>query len=120
VSDIVIIEEDRLMRGLLVEWLSAAGYSVRAAESGDARSMETARLVIVDVYMPRDHGAKRLHEVKANHPQTAVIAISAQFRPGLAGSCSAADALGVRKVIAKPCSRRDLLAAVEGVIGQAG
>ena len=118
-SDIVIIEEDRLMRGLLVEWLSAAGYSVHAAGSGDMRNMKTARLAIVDVYMPRDHGAKRLHEVKAHHPQTPVIAISAQFRPGLAGSCSAADALGVRKVIAKPCSRRDLLAAVEDVIGQA-
>ena len=30
-SDIVVIEEDKLMRGLLVEWLNAAGYSVRVA-----------------------------------------------------------------------------------------
>ena len=33
-SSIVIIEEDKLMRGLLMEWLSAEGYSVRAARTG--------------------------------------------------------------------------------------
>jgi CheY-like chemotaxis protein len=47
-----------------------------------------------------------------------LIAISSQFRPGLVGSSTAADALGVRQVIAKPFSRHDLLAAVQSVIGQ--
>ena len=79
-----------------------------------------ADLVIVDVYMPRHEGAKTLRAVKAAHPETPLIAISGQFRPGLAGSCTAAEALGVRQVIAKPFSRRDLLAAVRGVIGPAG
>jgi CheY-like chemotaxis protein len=119
-SGIVVIEEDRLMRGLLVEWLSAAGYSVHAAASGDIRAPDKADLVIVDVYMPRHEGANRLRAVKAAHPETPLIAISGQFRPGLVGACTAADALGVRQVIAKPFSRRDLLAAVHGVIGPAG
>jgi CheY-like chemotaxis protein len=119
-SGIVIIEEDKLMRGLLVEWLSAEGYSVRAAAAGDAPARGRADLVVVDVYMPRHEGARRLRAVKAAHPDTPLIAISGQFRPGLIGSCSAADELGVRQVIAKPFSRRDLLAAVHGVIGPAG
>jgi CheY-like chemotaxis protein len=119
-SSIVIIEEDKLMRGLLVEWLSAEGYSVRAATPGDAQATDKADLVIVDVYMPRDEGAKTLRTVKAAYPETPLIAISGQFRPGLVGSCTAADALGVRQVIAKPFSRHDLLAAVEDVIGMAG
>ncbi len=119
-SGIVIIEEDRLMRGLLVEWLSAEGYSVRAAAPGDAQAPDKADLMIVDVYMPRHEGAKRLGAVKAAHPEMPLIAISGQFRPGLVGSSTAADALGVRQVIAKPFSRRDLLAAVRCVIGPAG
>ena len=119
-SRIVIIEEDTLMRGLLVEWLSAEGYSVRAAGSGEAPSPDQADLVIVDVYMPRHGGAERLRAIKAAHPGTPLIAISGQFRSGLVGSSSAADALGVRQVVAKPFTRRDLLAAVGCAIGPAG
>ena len=118
-SGIVIIEEDKLMRGLLAEWLSADGYSVRAAGPGDVASHDSADLVIVDVYMPRHEGTEKLRAVKATHPDTPLIAISGQFLPGLAGSCTAAEALGVRQVIAKPFSRRELLAAVRDVIGPA-
>ena len=119
-SHIVIIEEDTLMRELLGEWLTSAGYSVRAAAPGAASGQDRADLVIVDVYMPRHEGAARLQAVKAAHPGTPLIAISGQFRPGLLGSCAAADALGVRQVIAKPFSRSDLIAAVHSVIGAAG
>ena len=118
-SGIVIIEEDALMRGLLVEWLSAAGYPVRASAPGEAEAPDRADLVIVDVYMPRNAGAQRMRDVRSAHPQAALIAISGQFRPGLAGSSAAADALGVHQVIAKPFSQSDLLAAVHRVIGPA-
>jgi CheY-like chemotaxis protein len=119
-SSIVIIEEDKLMREFLVEWLSAEGYSVRAAAPSDAQIPDRADLVIVDVYMPRNEGANRLRAVKAAYPETPLIAISAQFRPGLVGPCTAADALGVNQVVAKPFMPRDLLAAVRSVIGPAG
>ena len=119
-ADIVIIEEDKLMRDLLAEWLSAEGYSVRTAAPCDAHAQGDADLVIVDVYMPRHSGADKLRAVKAVHPHTPLIAISGQFRPGLVGSSTTAAALGVRQVIAKPFSRRDLLAAVHSVIGPAG
>ena len=118
-SGIVVIEEDALMRGLLVEWLSAEGYAVRAAGPGESATADQAELVIVDVYRPRHEGAAKLRAVKAAHPRAALIAISGQFRPGLAGPCTAAETLGVREVIAKPFSRSDLLAAVHGVIGPA-
>jgi CheY-like chemotaxis protein len=118
-SAIVIIDEDKLMRELLVEWLSADGYSVRAAGPGDALGPDKADLAIVDVYMPRHEGASRLRAVKAAYGETPLIAISGQFRSGLGGSCAAAEWLGVRRVIAKPFTRRDLLAAVHDVIGPA-
>ena len=101
------------------EWLSAEGYSVRAAATGDAQVPGKADLVIVDVYMPRHNGARRLRAVKAAYPETPLIAISGQFRPGLVGPCTAAEMLGVHQVVAKPFSRRDLLAAVAALIGPA-
>ena len=45
-----------------------------------------ADLVIVDVYMPRHEALQRLRAVKAANPETPVIAISGQVRPGLVGS----------------------------------
>src|SRR5438105_13263832 len=85
-SGIVIIEEDKLMRELLVEWLSAEGYSVRAAAPRDAQVPDRAALVIVDVYMPRREGANRLRAVRAAYPETPLIAVSGHFRSGLFGS----------------------------------
>jgi DNA-binding response OmpR family regulator len=115
---IVIIEEDDLMRGLLTEWLTVAGYAVR--EPGPrAPAGQRAELVIVNLYMPRQTGADVVRAVQQAHPGAPVIAISAQFRPGLDGSWRAARALGARKLIAKPFTREDLLAAVRALIGPA-
>ena len=97
--------------------MTADGYAVDPSAPGNAQAPGKADFVIVDVYMPRHEGAKRLRAVKALHPEAPLIAISGQFRPGLVGPCTAADALVVRQVIAKPFSRRDLLAAVPSVIG---
>src|SRR4051812_21489959 len=117
-SGIVIIEEDDLMRGLLGEWLSAEGYAVREQLLHEPAAGD-ADLVIVDLYMPRQTGAEVVRAVEQAHPGTPVIAISAQFRPGLAGSWWASRALGARKLIAKPFTREDLLGAVRAVIGPA-
>jgi DNA-binding response OmpR family regulator len=116
-SSIVVIEDDKLLRELVVEWLRAEDYSVSAFESIDTGAPAKADLVIVDVYMPRGEGAKTLCAIKAAHPQTPLIAISGQFRAGLAGSCTTAAALGVDRVLAKPFTQREALAIVKGLIG---
>jgi DNA-binding response OmpR family regulator len=114
----VIIEEDDLMRGLLTEWLSAAGYAV-LGRSPNGSAAGPPDLVIVNLYMPRQAGVDAVRSVQQAHPGIPVIAISAQFRAGLDGSWWAARALGVRQLIAKPFTRSDLLRAVQAVIGPA-
>ena len=106
------------MRGLLTEWLTAAGYAV-LGQAPRAALERGADLVIVDLYMPRQAGIDVVRSVQQAHPGTPLIAISAQFRPGLDGSWWAARALGVRQLIAKPFTRSDLLRAVQAVIGAA-
>jgi DNA-binding NarL/FixJ family response regulator len=73
--------------------------------------------VIVSVYMPKHAGAQCVRDIQAAHPGTPVIAISGQFRAGLAPDGATAQALRVQQVVAKPLSRQELLAAVHGIIG---
>ena len=116
-SDIVIYEDNDLMRALLQEWLSEAGYRVRAASPGGTRDLGRAALVIVSVYMPKHSGPQLIREIQAAHPGTPVIAISGQFRAGLSTVGATAQTLGVQQVIAKPFTCSDLLAAVRAIIG---
>jgi len=124
-SNVVIYEENDLMRGLLAEWLSEAGYRVHAAVSHDPQggSLADGRpadLVIVSVSMPKHAGAQLVREIQAMHPRTPLIAISGQFLPGLSANGAIARALGVQQVIAKPLTRVDLLGAVRAIIGVPG
>jgi DNA-binding response OmpR family regulator len=116
-ADVVIIEEDALMRSLLAEWLTAEGYRVSGTGDDDARPHPRVDLVIVDVYMPRNEGVERLRSARTAYPCTPIIAISTQFRPGVACMGVAARTLGVEGVIAKPLAREDLLRSVRSVIG---
>jgi DNA-binding response OmpR family regulator len=116
-SGIVIYEENDLMRALLEEWLSTEGYPVCALTPRQLRSERAADLVIVSVSMPKQTGAQLVREIKAAHPGTPLIALSARFRSGLSAVGATAHALGVQQVIAKPLSRGDLLEAVRGMIG---
>jgi DNA-binding response OmpR family regulator len=115
--DIVIYEGDYLMRTLLQEWLSEAGYRVRLGALRDVRRGCPADLVILSIYMPKQAGLQWVRDIQAAHPGTPLIAISGQFRSGLSDAGATARTLGVQQVIAKPLLRRDLLKAVRGMIG---
>jgi CheY-like chemotaxis protein len=114
---IVIYEEDYLTRILLREWLSDAGYRVRAGMPRDPNGDYAADLVIASVYMPKDTGVQSIRNIQAAHPGIPLIAISGQFRSGLSAGGATAQSLGVQQVIAKPLIHRDLLEAVRGIIG---
>jgi DNA-binding response OmpR family regulator len=116
-SSIVIHEENDLMRALLTEWLSDAGYRVCADTPRGAPGADAVDLLIVSVYMPKQSGARLMREVQAAHPGTPVIAISGQFHSGLPSNGATAQSLGVQQVIAKPLTRSALLNAVSATIG---
>ncbi len=102
---VVIREEDAQIRELLERWLHEAGYLVAAAGAGDTKPL----LVIADV--PEPQAADAL--VRSLRAYAApILVISARFRRGLAGSVEAARRLGVKKVLPKPFTRKELLAAV--------
>jgi len=115
--EIAVYEDDHLTRALLREWLTEAGYRVCSAAHCVASRTSPADLVIVSLYMPKLVGARCVRDIRAAHPSTPVIAISGQFRSGLASAGATAQSLGVQKVIAKPLIHGELLEAVRGMIG---
>jgi DNA-binding response OmpR family regulator len=115
--NIVLYEDDFLMRDLLREWLSEAGYRVRVDTQRDLQSESDADLVIASIYMPKHAGAQLVRNIRATHPGAPIIAISGQFRSGLCQGGATARALGVQQIIAKPLIRSDLLESVRAMIG---
>ena len=115
---VVIIEEDELLRALVAEWLSAAGYRVLAGTPAAPPAGDNADLVIVDVYMPRSEGADAVRRAQSRHPHATVIAMSAQFDAGVRRSWRAARDLGAWRLIAKPFSREELLGTVQAAVGR--
>jgi DNA-binding NtrC family response regulator len=118
-STIVVYEEDDLMRGLLEEWLKSAGYHVCTHPTHGVPPTGGAALVIASITMPKHAGVRRVGDITAKYPRTPLIAISAQFRAGLAAAGTTAQTLGAAQVIAKPLTRDALLRAVTAIIGPA-
>jgi len=107
---IVIVETDDPIRGLLERWLEEAGYAVVASAAGAPAQGQPVRLVIVNISNPR--GAEQLIQSLQAAYAAPILVISARFRRGLGASADAARQLGVRKVLPKPLTRAELLAAV--------
>ena len=108
---ILVLEKDPLIRPLLERWLRDAGWQL----VGEAiAAHETLSLVIADVPDPRAAAALLAQLQVYSAP---ILLLSARFRRGLAGSTEAARRLGVRKVLPKPFTRRELLSAVREAMG---
>jgi DNA-binding response OmpR family regulator len=95
---------------LLERWLGEAGYAVVTGSPNAPVQQDPARLVIANVSKPRYAGAL-IRSLEAAYAAP-VLAISARFRHGLGASADAARQFGARKVLPKPFTRAELLAAV--------
>jgi CheY-like chemotaxis protein len=120
-TDILIIEDDAIMREALAEWLEGAGYGVRKAADGSAGlaalKLAAPALVVTDIHMPGASGAMVIAELKQRYPEVPVIAISCLFNSGLGMEADAAIGLGAARAMAKPFKRSELLRVVADLLG---
>jgi CheY-like chemotaxis protein len=113
------IEEDGAMRVLISEWLAGEGHEVGSLPRPGAAPDDTVDLVILDLPHPRSRGGESARAVQAVHaayPSAAVIGISTRLGRSLGCESDAARALGVHRLLAKPCSREELLGAVAAAV----
>jgi len=123
-SEILVIDDDAIMRDLMTDWLEAAGYRVRKAADCRAGAAELERapaaLVVSDMWMPGPCGASAIGWMRQKSPGLRVIAVSGHFGSGQGCSEDDAIAAGAARTLAKPVKRAALLDAVAGLIGPPG
>src|SRR4051812_3683051 len=120
-ADILVIDDDPIMRDLVSDWLEAAGYRVRRAADCAAGLAEIGlaapALVVTDMCMPGASGTLAIARLKWRHPRIRVIAISGHFESGEGPSAEAALRAGAARAFAKPVRRGDIVGAVAELIG---
>jgi CheY-like chemotaxis protein len=120
-GDILVVDDDAILRELVTDWLEAAGYSVRRAANCCAAVNELGAqrpaLIVSDMFMPGPCGVEAIAQLKRDHPDVALIAVSGHFNSGQGLSAEAALAAGADRALAKPMKRTDLLRAVAELVG---
>ena len=117
---ILVIEDEPIVRSLIVEVLEDAGFEVveaDRAENGLTVLSETSvSLVISDIVMPGISGLQLLETVRADHPSLPVVLVTGA---GTYGNLTQALASGASGIVVKPFSHADLVRAVHSALGRA-
>ncbi len=111
-----VIEDDLAMRALLCEWLAGEGYRVQAHASIGAAVKTGVDAVVVDLSNLQVQGVEIVRHVKRVYAGSALIGISTQVGESRASHSRQARALGLARLVPKPCSRLELLTAVATAI----
>ena len=105
------------MRTLFSEWLDLEGYHVRSVGAASLPVEHDIDLVIFELVNLPHGAAEAARRVAAQYPGAKLIGTSTRAGRTLPAGSPQATALGVAGLVAKPCLRVELLAAVAGAIG---
>jgi two-component system NtrC family response regulator len=110
---LLVVEDEADQRSLLANLLAAEGYTVAAAGdlAGARRELATAPvdLVLSDWKLPDGDGSQLLAEVRAQHPETAFVMVTAY---GTIARAVEAIRTGADDYLAKPFERQALTLAL--------
>ena len=114
-ASIMVVDDDRVLRELLADFLTTRGYQVLAAQDGQtALSMfneKPPQLVILDIHLPGGmNGVKVLRELRARRYTGSVIALSGVHEDSLLKEMLS---LGAVELIAKPFDLAQLSLAIQ-------
>ena len=117
---LLVIDDDAAIRDGLSSLLRAEGHLVATAADGRAGLLHLAEhpvdLVITDILMPQQDGIETILELRRNHPQVKIVAISAGSRLEKGDYLNMAGKLGANRTLAKPFSPQALLDAVSACL----
>ncbi len=116
--EILVVDDEEVMRESLVAWLREDGYGVDSAASG-RDAIERARekdyaIYFIDLKMPGGiDGIETMMEVKKIRPEASIIIITAYATVDTAIS---AMKEGAQEYIVKPCNPKEISILVERII----
>ena len=99
--------------------LERAGYAVATAENGrqalERQRERAADVMLVDIFMPEMDGIETIDSVRAQYPQTRIVAMSSRTR-GLQDYLKVARDIGADATLAKPFGVDELLNVLRTVL----
>ncbi len=116
-ANILVIEDEIEIQGILRNLLEREGYHVfDASEGGEGIKLYGEKridLVITDLFMPGKDGIETIIQLRQDFPHVKIIAISGggRMEPGFFLEC--ARSFGAVGTFAKPFNCKELLAAVK-------
>lgn len=118
---ILIIDDEPTILLMMKKMIERAGYEVDLASNGlNGIAMLkniSFDLVITDIIMPEKEGLEIISELRRDYPDIKIIAISGGGRLSPEGYLVSADLLGADRVLKKPFERKDLITAINDLIG---
>ena len=120
---VLLAEDNRVNRELVVRWLEKWGHSVVTAHNGrevlaalDAPSSQSFDLILMDVQMPDMDGFEATGAIRTREKETgkhlSIVALTAHAMKGDRERCLAA---GMDAYVAKPVQPRELLEVMESL-----
>ena len=120
---ILIIDDDERVRTMIRQMLERAGYETIEAPDGKVAAGIYRRtppdLIVTDIIMPEREGLEIITELRREHPNIKIIAISGGGRVSGVDYLDLAKKLGADRTLAKPFHQEELLDAVRTLLGEA-
>ncbi len=119
---ILVVDDEDQVRAMLRETFERSGYEAVEATNGrealELYSENPADLVIIDIIMPQKEGIETITDLRKVYPDAKIFAISGGGRIGPEDYLSLASKCGAMRTFKKPLDRKEILLAVEQVLGK--
>ncbi|MDR2943655.1 MAG: response regulator [Methanosarcinales archaeon] len=114
---VLIVDDEDLLRDLLVQIIQNSGYLVDQAKDGE-QAVEVYKkfspdIVIMDIVMPNANGIQATENILKYDPEASVVALTSF------SSAKGDDILkaGVKQVVSKPIKSADLIEIIKSYVG---
>ena len=117
--EILVVDDEEVMRESLAAWLREDGYAVDSAPSGriavEKSKGKDYAIYFIDLKMPGGmDGIETMMEIRKIHPDASIIIITAYATVDTAIS---AIKEGAQEYVVKPCNPKEISVLVERIIG---
>ncbi len=120
-ASVLIIDDDDMVRTMLLRTVTRGGheaFGARDGVEGIARFREhPADLVITDIFMPNQEGLATIMELRRSTPDLKIIAISGGGARASLDVLPVAEALGAQRTLRKPFTPAEVMEAINEVLG---
>jgi DNA-binding response OmpR family regulator len=123
VSVVLIVDDDHNLLRVMARTLTEAGHTAIEAKDGtigiEAARTHRPNLIVIDIFMPEKDGLELIREIRRLDSQAKILAISGGGLSGRMDLLHMAPRLGADAILRKPFRPRELLDAVEALVGAA-